>query len=166
DGMVYINTVGKRPEMSSYRSPAPWIGLEVTISDKMYQNRRGIIQDVSRGRYGDCLVLDLYLTDLHCSARVEDHNVFVGRSRTRLWDLYPIDPDRQRYYYIHRNMRDMRSGRVPWLNVQVGIISGADKGYTGVVRDVNRAPATAKQALSGLEVTVELDIFRVGVGLP
>ncbi|KAG7088228.1 hypothetical protein E1B28_012245 [Marasmius oreades] len=52
----------------------------------------------------------------------------------------------------------MRSGKVPWLGIEVAVIRGPFKGSRALVRDVNRT--SNDYAVSGLKLTVELKVFR------
>jgi hypothetical protein len=49
------------------------------------------------------------------------------------------------------NHSNLYTGRVPWLNINVAIISGEHKGTLGLVKDVRRCDSQ-----SGLNVRVEL----------
>ncbi|KAL0568572.1 hypothetical protein V5O48_013409 [Marasmius crinis-equi] len=157
DYFAHVNSVVKLKHAPLENSSVPWLGTAVQIFRGPHCERTGIIQDVRRKPNRPVLFLWLFLPELQQTAEVEDRNVFVKGSRILLWDMYPLSPD-QRYYHIDR-VGETSSGPVPWIGTYVGIIKGPHKGKEGTVKDVNRT--TKPKALSGLMVTVELNVYGV-----
>ncbi|KAG7088227.1 hypothetical protein E1B28_012244 [Marasmius oreades] len=93
DMLVDANSCKRCTRAAFHHSSIPWYNVDVTIIQGLYSPRDAVIKDVKRGRYNDCLVLNVYIPELGCSAEVEDVNVTLKglTSFTPLWETLPLD---------------------------------------------------------------------------
>ncbi|KAL0570924.1 hypothetical protein V5O48_011039 [Marasmius crinis-equi] len=152
---AHVNCV-RRESTFMYPTQAPWVGAEVTIIRGPYARRTGSIRHTQVSRHKDCLRVSIYIPELDYSARVDDVDVHIQGTSQHISDVFPLGP-------TPGLDRSLRKAQVPWKGVRVGLIKGHYKGATATVRDVTRTYNSS--SVSGLEVTVELDIIRPGMGL-
>ncbi|KAL0565887.1 hypothetical protein V5O48_016129 [Marasmius crinis-equi] len=152
---THVNCVRRRTSFV-YPSQSPWIGSEVTVVRGPLAQKAGVVRAAQVSRHRDCLTLSLYVPVLDSSVRVDDVDVLVTGTKKSLSDVYPLGP-------TPGLDRSLRKASVPWKGVQIGIIHGHWKGLTASVTDVNRSSKSS--CASGIEITVELDLIRAGMGL-
>ncbi|KAL0565897.1 hypothetical protein V5O48_016122 [Marasmius crinis-equi] len=152
DFFVHINSVTQARSTFDY-SAIPWLDKEVTIIKGPNCEQHGIIKDVVQKPHLSTVSLWLFLPQLQKTVEVDVSKVAAKGTREPLWKMFPLRPD-QKHYKFNR-FTDMRTGKVPWIGLLVGVIKGPHKGKQGLVKDINRTQNAF--AVSGLMVTVELN---------
>ncbi|KAL0580977.1 hypothetical protein V5O48_001069 [Marasmius crinis-equi] len=152
---THVNCVRRRSSFV-YPTQAPWIGTEVTVVRGPFAQKAGIVRVAKVSRHRDCLALSIYIPALDNSVCVDDVDVLIKGTKQSLSDVYSLGP-------TPGLDRSLRKASVPWKGVRIGIIHGHWKGLTASVTDVNRSSKSS--CASGIEITVELDLIRAGMGL-
>ncbi|KAL0564584.1 hypothetical protein V5O48_017461 [Marasmius crinis-equi] len=155
DFFVHINSVTQARCTFDYSS-IPWLDKEVTIIKGPNCEQHGIVKDVVvRKPQRSTVSLWLFLPQLQKTVEVDVSKVAAKGTREPLWKMFPLRPDQKHYEVEH--VDDMRTGKVPWIGLTVGVIKGPHKGKQGTVKDVNRTQNAF--AVSGLMVTVKLNLM-------
>ncbi|KAL0572491.1 hypothetical protein V5O48_009478 [Marasmius crinis-equi] len=152
---THVNCVRRRSSFV-YPTQAPWIGTEVMVVRGPFAQKAGIVRVAKVSRHRDCLTLSIYIPALDNSVCVDDVDVLIKGTKQSLSDVYPLGPK-------PGLDRSLRKASVPWKGVQIGIIHGHWKGLTASITDVNQSSKSS--CASGIEITVELDLIRAGMGL-